>query len=92
MPLTEVFADFLYGGCAASALFDDGAHAEQWVAVHQTVIGAARNNYGYLAALAALLVGLCTLFRPETPYAVGRAWIVLADRACVGSMKRSDGL
>ncbi len=35
------------------------------------------NNYGYLAALAALLVGLGTLFRPETPLLLVAGWIVL---------------
>jgi hypothetical protein len=35
------------------------------------------NNYGYLAALAALLVGLGTLFRPETPLLLVAAWVVL---------------
>jgi hypothetical protein len=36
------------------------------------------NNYRYLAATAALLVGLCTLFRPESPLLLIAAWIVLA--------------
>jgi hypothetical protein len=35
------------------------------------------NNYGYLAALAALVVGLGTLFRPETPLLLVAAWVVL---------------
>src|ERR1700689_1996286 len=35
------------------------------------------NNYGYLAALAALVVGLGTLFRPETPLLLAAAWVVL---------------
>jgi hypothetical protein len=36
------------------------------------------NNYRYLAGAAALLVGLCTLFRPESPLLLIAAWIVLA--------------
>src|SRR5579863_1246195 len=36
------------------------------------------NNYRYLAALGALLVGICTLFRPESPLLLIAAWIVLA--------------
>jgi len=36
------------------------------------------NNYRYLAAWAALLVGICTLFRPESPLLLIAAWIVLA--------------
>ena len=36
------------------------------------------NNYRYLAASAALLVGICTLFRPESPLLLIAAWIVLA--------------
>ncbi|MGA2429493.1 MAG: hypothetical protein ABSH13_13420 [Candidatus Acidiferrum sp.] len=35
------------------------------------------NSYTYLAALAALLVGLGTLFRPETPLLLFAAWVVL---------------
>lgn len=36
------------------------------------------NNYRYLAGSAALLVGICTLFRPESPLLLIAAWIVLA--------------
>ena len=36
------------------------------------------NNYRYLAAAGALLVGICTLFRPESPLLMIAAWIVLA--------------
>jgi hypothetical protein len=36
------------------------------------------NNYRYLAGAAALLVGLCTLFRPESPLLLIAVWIVLA--------------
>jgi hypothetical protein len=35
------------------------------------------NNYRYLAAAGALLVGICTLFRPESPLLLIAAWIVL---------------
>jgi hypothetical protein len=35
------------------------------------------NNYAYLAALAALLVGVGTLFRPEAPLLLLAGWIVL---------------
>jgi hypothetical protein len=35
------------------------------------------NNYAYLAALAAILVGLGTLFRPEAPLLLVAAWAVL---------------
>jgi hypothetical protein len=36
------------------------------------------NNYRYLAASGALLVGICTLFRPESPLLLIAAWTVLA--------------
>jgi hypothetical protein len=36
------------------------------------------NNYRYLAVSAALLVGLCTLYRPESLLLLIAAWIVLA--------------
>lgn len=36
------------------------------------------NDYWYLAGLAAFLMGLCTLFRPEAPLLLLAAWLVLA--------------
>jgi len=35
------------------------------------------NDYWYLAGLAGLLTGLCTLFRPEAPLVLIAAWLVL---------------
>ncbi len=43
-----------------------------------SVSGGARITIGISRATAALLVGLCTLFRPESPLLLIAAWIVLA--------------
>ena len=76
VPLTEVFATFF----TAAALLPLGllvgrTRNNGWMFIKKEWRLA--NNYGYLAALAALLVGVGTLFRPETPLLLVAGWIVL---------------
>jgi hypothetical protein len=76
VPLTEVFAIFF----TAAALIPLGllvgrTRNNGWMFIKKDWRFA--NNYRYLAALAALLVGAGTLFRPETPLLLVAGWIVL---------------
>jgi hypothetical protein len=76
VPLAEVFATF----CTVAALLPlcllaGRTRNNGWIFIKKEWRFA--NNYAYLAALAALLVGLGTLFRPETPLLLVAAWLVL---------------
>jgi hypothetical protein len=76
VPLTEICAMFLTAAallplCALTAR----AQNRGWRLVDRHwILG---NDYWYLAAWAALLIGLGTLFRPETPLLLVAAWLVL---------------
>jgi hypothetical protein len=76
VPLTEVFAAF----CTTAALLPlcllvARAQARGWKLVERHwILG---NDHWYLAACASIVVGLCTLFRPEGPILLAAAWLVL---------------
>ena len=76
VPLTEVFAIFLTAAALLPlCLLMTRAQSRGWQMVKRTwVLG---NDYWHLAASAALLVGVCTLFRPESPLLLLAAWLVL---------------
>src|SRR5260221_185717 len=66
----------LYEQIAPNWLLVTRAHNRGWRLVERHwILG---NDYWYLAAWAALIVGLCTLFRPEAPLLLLAAWLVLA--------------
>jgi hypothetical protein len=76
VPLTEGFATFF----TAAALLPLGLLAGRprnngWLFIKKN--WRFLNNFAYLAALAAFLVGVGTLFRPEAPLLLVAAWIVL---------------
>jgi len=76
VPLTEVFAAFFTTAALLPlCLLVTRAQNRGWRLVERhRILG---KDYGYLAACAALLVGVCTLFRPETPLLLLAAWLVL---------------
>jgi len=76
VPLTEVFATFFTTAALLPlCLLVTRAQNRGWrLAERHWILG---NDYWYLAAWAALLVGLCTLFRPEGPLLLMAAWLVL---------------
>jgi len=76
VPLTEAFATFF----TAAALLPLGLLAGRprnngWLFIKKN--WRFLNNFAYLAALAAFLVGIGTLFRPEAPMLLVAGWIVL---------------
>jgi hypothetical protein len=76
VPLTEVFATFFTAAALLPlCLLVGRTRNNGWMFIKKEWRLA--NNYGYLAALAALLVGFGTLFRPETPLLLVAGWIVL---------------
>jgi hypothetical protein len=75
--LTEVFANFFTAAALIPLCLMIGRTRNNgWLFIKREWWRA--NNYRYLAGTAALLVGLCTLFRPESPLLLIAAWIVLA--------------
>jgi hypothetical protein len=76
VPLTEVFAMFFTAAAILPlCLLAGRARNNGWLFVKKTwPLG---NDYWYLAACSAFLVGLGTLFRPETPLLLAAFWIVL---------------
>jgi hypothetical protein len=76
VPLTEVFATFFTTAALLPlCLLMGRAQARGWKLVERHwILG---NDYWYLAACASILVGLCTLFRPEAPILMAAAWLVL---------------
>lgn len=76
VPLTEVFAAFFTTAALLPlCLLVTRAQNRGWRLVERHWIFG--NDYWYLAAWAALLVGACTLFRPEAPLLLLAAWLVL---------------
>jgi hypothetical protein len=76
VPLTEVFATFFTAAALLPlCLLVGRTRNNGWMFIKKEWRLA--NNYGYLAALAALLAGVGTLFRPETPLLLVAGWIVL---------------
>jgi hypothetical protein len=76
VPLTEIFAIFFTAAALLPlCLLVGRTRNNGWMFITKDWRFA--NNYGYLAALAALLVGVGTLFRPETPLLLAAAWMVL---------------
>jgi len=76
VPLTEVFATFFtVAALLPLCLLVGRTRNNGWMFIKKEWRFA--NNYGYLAALAALLVGVGTLFRPETPLLLAAGWMVL---------------
>src|SRR6202022_589787 len=76
VPLTETFAIFLTAAALLPvSLLVTRARNKSWQRPEKNwVLG---NDYWYLAGSAALLIGLCTLFRPEAPLLLLTAWLVL---------------
>lgn len=75
--LTEVFAIFFTAAALLPLCLLVGRPRNNgWLFLKRAWTRA--NNYRYLAAAAALVVGICTLFRPESPLLLIAAWIVLA--------------
>jgi hypothetical protein len=76
VPLTEVFATFFTTAALLPlCLLVTRAQTGGWrLAERHWIFG---NDYWYLATWSALLVGLCTLFRPEAPLLLVAAWVVL---------------
>ncbi len=76
VPLTEVFAIFFTAAALVPlCLFVGRTRNNGWLFIKRDWNFA--NNYRNLAAAGAFLVGLCTLFRPESPLLLISAWIVL---------------
>lgn len=77
VPLTEVFATFFTAAALLPlCMLVSRAQNKGWLRVEKYwVLG---NDYWYLVGSGALLVGLCTLFRPEAPLLLLGAWLVLA--------------
>jgi hypothetical protein len=77
VPLTEVFAMFLTTAALLPlCVLVTRAQIRGWRVVEEHWI--LSKDYWSLAGWAALLIGLCTLFRPETPLLLLAAWLVLA--------------
>jgi len=76
VPLTEVFATvFTTAALLPLCLLVTRAQNRGWRLVERHwILG---KDYWFVAACAALLVGVCTLFRPETPLLLLAAWLVL---------------
>jgi hypothetical protein len=76
VPLTEVFAMlFTTAALLPLCLLAGRARNNGWLFVKKTwPLG---NDYWYLAACAAFLIGVGTLFRPETPLLLAASWMVL---------------
>ncbi len=76
VPLTEVFATFFTAAALLPlCLLVGRTRNNGWLFIKKNWRLA--NDYRYLAACAALLVGLGTLFRPEAPLLLLACWIVL---------------
>ena len=77
VPLTEVFAAcFTAAALLPLCILVTRARNRGWLRVDRHwMLG---NDYWYLAATGALLIGICTLFRPESPLLLFAAWLVLA--------------
>jgi hypothetical protein len=76
VPLTEVFAAcFTAAALLPFSVLVTRARNRGWLRVEpHWMLG---NDYWHLAFVGALLTGLCTLFRPESPLLLFAAWIVL---------------
>lgn len=76
VPLTEVFATFFTTAALLPlCLLVMGAQSRGWrLAERHWIFG---KDCWRVAACAALLVGLCTLFRPEAPLLLLTSWLVL---------------
>src|SRR5260370_6002063 len=76
VPLTEVFAIFFTAAALLLlCLLVTRAQNRGWrLSQRLWTLG---NDYWYLAGCAALLIGVCTLFRPEAPLVLLVAWLVL---------------
>jgi hypothetical protein len=76
VPLTEVFATFFTAAALLPLCLLAGRPRNNgWLFIKQN--WRFLNNFAYLAALAAFLVGVGTLFRPEAPLLLVAGWIVL---------------
>jgi hypothetical protein len=76
VPLTEVWATFFTTAALLPlCVMVTRAQNRRWRRSEQHWI--LRKGYWYLAGLAGLLTGLCTLFRPEAPLVLLAAWLVL---------------
>jgi hypothetical protein len=76
VPLTEVFAIFFTTAALLPlCLLVGRARNNGWMFIKKDWGFA--NNYRFLAASAAILAGVGTLFRPETPLLLLAAWLVL---------------
>jgi hypothetical protein len=76
VPLTEVFATFFTAAVLLPlCLLAIRARNRGWLPNERHwILG---NDYWYAATLAALLIGIGTLFRPETPLLLCAIWLVL---------------
>ena len=76
VPLTEVFATlFTTAALLPLCLLATRAQTGGWrLGERHWILG---KNYWWLATWSALLVGVCTLFRPEAPLLLIAAWLVL---------------
>jgi hypothetical protein len=76
VPLTEVFATFFTTAALLPlCLLVTRAQNLGWrLAERHWILG---KDYWYLAGCFAVIVGVCTLFRPETPLLLLAAWLVL---------------
>ncbi len=77
VPLTEVWATFFTTAALLPlCVVITRAQNRWWRRSEQHwILG---KDYWYLAGLAGLLTGLCTLFRPEAPLLLVAAWLVLS--------------
>ena len=76
VPLTEVFATcFTAAALLPFCLLVTRARNRGWLRVDRYwMLG---NDYWHLASAGALLTGICTLFRPESPLLLMAVWLVL---------------
>jgi hypothetical protein len=76
VPLTEVFATLFTAAALLPLCMLIGRMLNsQWLPTQKSWV--AQSDYWRLAVFGALLVGLCTLFRPESPLLLLAFWIVL---------------
>jgi hypothetical protein len=76
VPLTEVFATFFTAAALLPLCLLAGRPRNNgWLFIKKN--WRFLNNFAYLAAFAAFLVGVGTLFRPEAPLLLVAGWIVL---------------
>jgi len=76
VPLTEIFATFFTAAALLPLCLLAGRPRNNgWLFIKKN--WRFLNNFAYLAALAAFLVGVGTLFRPEAPLLLVAGWIVL---------------